>query len=173
MPRRKRRDKLRSRASLRDLLTELESGPGLALALAMESESGRISMFDSDEDRRQLWSEWRDRLIAERSAKRPGDRPWAFWHYEAGDADLAFASSGERRLEALRYLASTGQLTTGEREALAAAGAEAAERIETDGERGTLRHKGCEDCPLDGTDRWCSCVNDRLAVAVAVAVDRP
>ncbi|MCK4537383.1 MAG: hypothetical protein KAV42_01160 [Candidatus Krumholzibacteria bacterium] len=39
--------------------------------------------FDNNDHLIEMWRKYRDRVIAEHTADRPGTRPWAFWRYDA------------------------------------------------------------------------------------------
>jgi hypothetical protein len=136
--------------------------------------AGRESHFSSETDKRTAWQEHREELIEYARDGRPGNRPAAWWLYEArrpehlGPHPLE-PPPGEPRwgdehgralddydFEPILYMAANGHLTNHEVTAIRERGAEARERVGTDREqRGTTYAMS----------------QDRSAVRLARAVD--
>jgi hypothetical protein len=119
---------------------------------------GAWSRVAEDEDElRGAWEEFRERIMAEyQDRRRPGSRPWAWWHFEAGREQhlvpwseaqdgwwLGPGSPIEERadeydeweMEPTLFLASIGELRGDELEQLELAAVEARERVDTGAER--------------------------------------
>jgi hypothetical protein len=127
--------------------------------------------FRSEADRRRAWEEHREELIAEARQMRPGNRPWAWWHYEAGREEhlapypLHFEGTMEEKREAVGayeiepvlFVALRGELSDQELEEIEAKAREVEPRIGTDAE-----HWGSGGVNYP----------DRRAVKLAIAVKR-
>ena len=77
MPRLRRIPKTRLEEPL-DILELLELGAGY---------DGRGSQWPTDAERREAYFAHRDEVLDRRAQRRPGERPWAFWHYEHPDLE--------------------------------------------------------------------------------------
>ena len=114
------------------------------------------------------WKAHRERLcLAEAQAHAPGERPWAFWHYDAGRSEYLPIDETDRDRGALRDdaeaepvgpLAGGGYLYPDEIDELRRQGVEAAARIDTGSELVTTG-MGLPHGP------------DRQAVKVAAAIE--
>lgn len=107
--------------------------------------------FLSASERREAWELHREELIAEVSKRRPGDRPEAWWQFEAGrpehlteypldrEAGITIEQHAdavdEYAIEPIRFVASRGELTLEELAALAERANEARLRVGTDAEQ--------------------------------------
>jgi hypothetical protein len=142
-----------------------------ALRLGWPPVGNQRSAFRDEAARRRAWEEHREELIAEGKRRRPGSRPWAWWHYEAGREQhltsypLDFEGTieehrdaiDEYEIEPIVFVASCGELFDHELEQIAAKAREVEPRIGTDAEHWG---SGGVDYP------------DRRAVKLAKAVRR-
>jgi hypothetical protein len=126
-------------------LLELDLGMELALIIGPTTEDPF-----SDEDLRIAWQHHRARMM-EQYCRRPGQRPWGWWFFEAGREEhltpyplrSEFEGTAEERVDALIeydiepvvFLAANGHLRDDELAALRERANEAKLRIGTGGER--------------------------------------
>jgi hypothetical protein len=136
--------------------------------------SGGESRFSSETEKRAAWQDHRDELVAYARDGRPGNRPEAWWLYEAGRPEHLGSyplepPPGEPRwgdehgrardrhdFEPILYLAANGHLFEDEIRVIRERGAEAGERVGTDREQRGSTYAVSED---------------RSAVRLARAVD--
>ena len=152
-------------------LHPLSSSQRAALSLGWPS-VGHQGGFRNEREQQRAWEEHREELIAEARRGRPGHRPWAWWHYEAGRKEHLTGyppfdrgmTIEERRdaiddfkIEPIVSLASRGELSEDEIAEIEAEAREVEQRIGTEAE-----HWGS-----DGVD-----YPDRRAVKLARAVGR-
>lgn len=117
----------------------------LPLMQRLDLLGGSHLYFPSEAARRRVWQEHREELLAEYAARRPGERPDAWWEYDSeapeplrrsvtwdprvayDPRDVLFAGSGgpspreQQRAERLQFLSERGLLARSELAALAAA----------------------------------------------------
>lgn len=108
-------------ARRREALALPEDTFGLRMVLA-GGPGGPDDLGYSDEQLELGWQRYREELI-DRGAHRPGDRTWAYWHFELEIEEPA------TRLERVLALEERGLLTDQERERIKVDAAHARERV--------------------------------------------